>query len=90
MNRAELMDTIAKEADISKALAGRLLDGVIDTVTQTLKKGNSVVLTGFGTFSVARRKARTGRNPRTGREIKIPARKVTKFKAGAKLAKAVR
>ena len=90
MNKGELISAIAKDTGVSKALAGKVLDSVINTVTKTLKKGNKVALAGFGTFSVAKRKARTGRNPQTGREIRIPAKKVAKFKVGVKLAKAVR
>jgi DNA-binding protein HU-beta len=90
MNKAELIDAIAADVGSSKATAGKVLDSIIGTVTKTLKKGNSVALAGFGTFSVAKRKARTGRNPQTGRPIKIAAKKVAKFKAGAKLAKAVK
>ena len=90
MNKGELIDTIAKDTSISKALAGRMLDSCISVVTKSLKKGGRVALAGFGTFSVAKRKARTGRNPQTGRPIKIPAKKVAKFSVGAKLAKAVK
>jgi len=90
MNKGELIDAIAKDVGVSKALAGKLLDSTIDAVTKSLRKGDRVALAGFGTFSVAKRKARTGRNPQTGREIRIPAKKVAKFKAGAKLVKAVK
>jgi DNA-binding protein HU-beta len=90
MNKGELIDFIAEDVGISKALSGKLLDVTMDVVTKALKKGNRVALAGFGTFSVAKRKARTGRNPQTGSAIKIPAKKVARFKAGAKLAKAVK
>jgi DNA-binding protein HU-beta len=90
MNKGELIDMVAKEAGISKALAGRALDSIIAAVTKSLSKGERVALAGFGTFSVSTRKARTGRNPRTGAEIEIPAARVAKFKAGKKLAEAVK
>ncbi len=85
MTKAELVAQMAKDAKISKAAAGKALNGAINAITKALKKGDSVTLVGFGTFSVSRRKARKGRNPQTGKEIKIPARKVAKFKAGAGL-----
>ncbi len=82
MTKAELVEKMAKDVDISKAAAGKSLDSMIDGVIKALKKGNKVSLVGFGTFSVSKRKARTGRNPQTGASIKIPARKVPKFSAG--------
>jgi DNA-binding protein HU-beta len=85
MNKAELIDAIADSADMSKASAGRALDAAIGTITKALKKGDTVTLVGFGTFSVRKRAARTGRNPRTGEEIKIKASKVPGFKAGKAL-----
>jgi DNA-binding protein HU-beta len=85
MNKTELIDHIAQEADISKAAAGRALDAVIGGVKGTLKKGGSVTLVGFGTFAVGKRTARTGRNPRTGAAIKIKAAKVPKFRPGKAL-----
>ncbi|WP_034379419.1 HU family DNA-binding protein [Herbaspirillum sp. CF444] len=85
MNKTELIDHIAKSADISKAASARALDAVIDAVKTTLKKNGSVTLVGFGTFSVGKRAARTGRNPRTGDAIKIKAAKVPKFKPGKAL-----
>lgn len=85
MNKSELIDHIANQADISKAAAGRALEAVIGGVKSTLKKGGSVSLVGFGTFSVSKRAARTGRNPRTGASIKIKAAKVPKFRAGKAL-----
>jgi len=85
VNKSELIDQIAKQADISKAAAGRALDAAIGSVRATLKKGQSVTLVGFGTFSVGKRNARKGRNPRTGAEIKIKAAKVPRFKPGKAL-----
>ncbi|HEX5552645.1 MAG TPA: HU family DNA-binding protein [Chitinophagaceae bacterium] len=82
MNKAELVDKIAKDADITKAQANEALDSFTKSVVTTLKKGDKVTLVGFGTFSVTKRAARVGRNPQTGKEIKIPAKKVAKFKAG--------
>ena len=82
MTKAELLEKAAKDAGISKAAAGKALDSFIDGVVKSVKKGNKVALVGFGTFSVSKRKARTGRNPQTGAPIKIPARKVPKFSAG--------
>ena len=89
MNKGELVDKIAKDAKLSKVQAGRALNSAIDGVMVALRKGGKVTLVGFGTFSVSSRKARTGRNPQTGDPLKIPARKVTKFAAGAELKKAV-
>jgi len=89
MNKAELIDAIAAEAKISKADAGRAVDGFVNATTKALKKGDRVALVGFGSFSVAKRNARTGRNPQTGKTIQIKAKKVAKFKAGAELAKSV-
>ena len=85
MNKADLVAKIAKDADISKATAASAVDSFLSNVTKTLKKNQSVTLVGFGTFSTAKRKARTGRNPQTGQTIKIAARKVPKFKAGKQL-----
>ncbi|WP_049721627.1 HU family DNA-binding protein [Gilvimarinus polysaccharolyticus] len=89
MNKTELIEAIAASADISKAAAGRALDAVVDGVTDSLKKGEQVVLVGFGTFSVKDRAARVGRNPQTGAEIQIAAAKVPSFKAGKALKDAV-
>ena len=89
MNKTELIETIAKTADISKAAAGRALDGMIKAVGVSLKKGQMVTLVGFGTFYVGKRAARSGRNPRTGAAIKIKAAKVPKFRAGKALKDAV-
>ena len=85
MNKSELIEVIARQADVSKAAAGRSLEAVIAAVKTTLKKGDSVTITGFGTFAVTKRKARTGRNPRTGAAIKIKASKVPKFRPGKAL-----
>ena len=85
MNKSELIDHIARQADISKAAAGRALEALIGGVKATLKKNNSVTLVGFGTFSVSKRAARTGRNPRTGAPIKIKSAKVPKFRPGKAL-----
>ena len=85
MNKTELIEAIAKGADISKAAAGRALDTMVASVRSTLKKGGSVTVTGFGTFAAAKRAARTGRNPRTGAAIKIKAARVVKFRPGKSL-----
>ena len=85
MNKAELIDSIAGEAGITKADAKKALDAFINTTSSALKKGDRVALVGFGSFSVSKRAARTGRNPQTGKEIKIAAKNVVKFKAGADL-----
>jgi len=89
MNKAELIDAVADSADISKAAAGRAVDGAISAITNALKKGDTVTLVGFGTFAVRKRQARTGRNPRTGEEISIKASKVPGFKAGKALKDAI-
>jgi DNA-binding protein HU-beta len=85
MNKTELIEHIAKQADISKAAAGRALEATIGAVRTTLKKGGTVALVGFGTFAVTKRAARTGRNPRTGAAIKIKSAKVPKFRPGKAL-----
>jgi DNA-binding protein HU-beta len=82
VNKSDLIEHIATQADLSKAAAGRALDAMTGAVRTTLKKGGSVTITGFGTFAVTKRAARTGRNPRTGAAIKIKAAKVPKFKPG--------
>ncbi len=82
MNKTELVEAIAKQADLSKAKAEAALKAFIETTKKTLKKGGEVQLIGFGTFSVAKRAARTGRNPQTGEAIKIKASKLPKFKPG--------
>jgi DNA-binding protein HU-beta len=89
MTKAELVAKIAKDAKITKAAASKSVDSVVDGITKALKKGDRLILPGFGSFSVAKRKARTGRNPQTGKPIKIAAKKVAKFKAGAALSKSI-
>ena len=85
MNKSDLIEHIARQADISKAAATRALDAIVGGVKTTLKKSGSVTIVGFGTFAVTKRAARTGRNPRTGAAIKIKAAKVPKFKPGKAL-----
>jgi len=82
VNKTELIEHIAAKSDISKAAATRALASIIDAVKKTLKKGDTVTLVGFGTFSVSKRAARVGRNPRTGAALKIKAAKVPRFKPG--------
>ena len=89
MNKGELIDAIASHAKITKADAGRALEATIESIEKSLKKGDRIALVGFGSFTISKRAARTGRNPQTGKEIKIAAKKVVKFKAGADLAKKV-
>lgn len=89
MNKAELVAKLAEDAGITKTQANTAIDSFTEAVAKTLKKGDTVTLVGFGTFSVSKRSARTGRNPQTGAAIKIAAKKVAKFKAGADLSKAV-
>ena len=89
MNKSELIDKVAASADIPKAVAGRALDAVIESITRALQEGESVVLVGFGTFAVKDRAARTGRNPQTGNPIEIAAAKIPGFKAGKALKDAV-
>ena len=90
MTKAEVIAVIAGAADITKAAAAKALDAYIGAVTKTLKKSGKLGLVGFGTFSVVKRKAREGRNPQTGKAIKIPAKKVVKFKAGKELSEKVK
>lgn len=90
MNKAELIDAIASKAEISKVDAKKALDAFVDATANALKKGDRVALVGFGSFSVSSRAARKGRNPQTGKEIKIAAKKVVKFKAGSELASKVK
>ncbi|MFI5218376.1 MAG: HU family DNA-binding protein [Bacteroidia bacterium] len=90
MNKAELVDAMSSEAKINKANATRALNAFLNVTSKSLKKGEKVTLVGFGTFSVAKRAARNGRNPQTGKEIKIAAKRVAKFKAGTELASKVR
>lgn len=90
MNKAQLVEAMASEAKITKAAAKSALDAFVSTTTKALKKGERVALVGFGTFSIAKRAARTGRNPQTGKAIKIAAKRVAKFKAGQELAAKVK
>jgi len=90
MTKAELISKVANEAKITKAAAAQAVDAITETITKDLKKGGKITLTGFGTFSVAKRKARTGRNPQTGQQIQIPASKTPKFIAGKALKEAVK
>jgi DNA-binding protein HU-beta len=89
MNKADLIDRIAAGCGISKTQAASAIDTTVESITGALKKGDRVALIGFGTFSISQRKARNGRNPQTGATIKIAARRVAKFTAGAELKKAV-
>lgn len=89
MNKTELIDSIAGKSGLSKADAAKALDALIESVTEGLSNGDRIALVGFGSWSVEQRGARTGRNPRTGDAIQIPAKKVVKFKAGAGLSNAV-
>ena len=90
MNKGDLIKEIAKKAKITNTQATAALDSFIAGVSNSLKKGDKVTLVGFGTFSVAKRAARNGRNPQTGKPIKIAAKKVAKFKAGSELSKKVK
>jgi len=90
MNKTEFVEAVAKEAKATKVAANEVINAAIEVITKALKKGNAVQLTGFGTFEVVKRAARKGRNPATGKEIKIAASKAPKFKAGAVLKKAVK
>jgi len=90
MTKAELVDVVAKGAKISKASAAKAIDALTEGIKKALKKGDKVTLVGFGTFSVRKRKARTGRNPKTGAEIKIPAVKIPRFSPGKALRQAVK
>ena len=89
MNKSELIDAMAAGADISKAAAGRALDAAVAAITTAVSKGDNVTLVGFGSFKAAKRAARTGKNPKTGAAIKIPATTVPKFSAGASFKAAV-
>jgi DNA-binding protein HU-beta len=89
VNKNDLIEHVAKQADISKAASGRAVDAMIGAIKLTLKKGGTVTLVGFGTFVVAKRAGRTGRNPRTGTAIKIRAAKVPKFRPGKALKDAI-
>ena len=89
MNKTELINQIAESANITKAAAGKVLTGMTDAISDSLQKGENVTLVNFGTFSTSKRSARTGRNPQTGKAIKIPAKTVAKFKAGKNLSDTV-
>ncbi len=89
MNKAELIEAMASKSGLSKADSKKALDAFINSTTGALEKGDRLSLIGFGSFSISNRKARTGRNPRTGKEIQIPAKKVVKFKPGTELANSV-
>ena len=89
MNKAQLIDAIAAKSELTKADAKKALDAFINSTSEALKKGDRVALVGFGSFAVAERQKRTGRNPQTGKEIIIPAKKVVKFKAGSDLSNTV-
>ncbi len=85
MNKAQLIDAMASKSGLTKAEAKKALDAFIDTTSEALKSNDRIALVGFGSFSLSERSARTGRNPQTGKEIQIPAKKVVKFKAGSDL-----
>jgi len=89
MNKTQLIDAVAKDSGLSKVDSSRAIESLLDTVTKTLKKGDEVGITGFGKFSVVKRAARQGVNPRTGERVKIKASKAPKFTAGAGLKQAV-
>jgi len=89
MNKAELIDKVSQAAELNKATAARAVEAMLENIATALKSGDQVTLSGFGTFSVSMRAARTGRNPRTGESINIPASKNPKFKAGKGLKDAV-
>ena len=85
MNKTELIDSVASEAGITKAAATKAIEALVGGIERSLRKGNKVTLVGFGTFGISRRKARTGRNPQTGEEIKIKASKTVGFKPAKEL-----
>ncbi|MBR3660794.1 MAG: HU family DNA-binding protein [Bacilli bacterium] len=85
MKKVELVEAVAKTAGLTKADATRAIDATFGAITKALKKGDKITLIGFGTFGVSKRQARTGRNPQTGAEVKIPARNAVTFKAGTQL-----
>lgn len=89
MNKSELIDAIAENSGLTKADSAKALNGFIDSITEAMKRGDDVVLVGFGTFGVKERAARTGRNPKTGEELQIAASKAVAFKAGKTLKDAV-
>jgi DNA-binding protein HU-beta len=85
MKKVELVEAVATKVGLTKADANRAIDATFEAITKALKKGDKITLVGFGTFGVSRRQARTGRNPQTGAQVKIPARNAVTFKAGAQL-----
>jgi DNA-binding protein HU-beta len=89
MNKSQLIDAVASDSGLSKADCSRAIESLLDTVSRTLKKGDEVIITGFGKFSVVKRAARQGVNPRTGERVKIKASKAPKFSPGATLKQAV-
>jgi DNA-binding protein HU-beta len=89
MNKSQLIDAVASDSGLSKADSSRAIESLLDTVTKTLKKGDEVAITGFGKFSVVKRAARLGVNPRTGEKVKIKASKAPKFSAGASFKNAI-
>ena len=89
MNKAQLIDAISEEAQLSKTEAKKALDAFVNATSKALKEGDRITLVGFGSFSVATRNARVGRNPQTGKEIQIPEKKVIKFKPGSELTESV-
>lgn len=89
MNKADLIEKVAKDCDMTKTFAEQVLNSILSAITDSVAAGDKVSLIGFGTFSVSQRVAREGRNPQTGKTIQISARKVVKFKAGAKLTESI-
>lgn len=90
MNKAQLIDTVATNTKLTKADVNRTIDSVLETITKALKRGDNVNLVGFGNFKIVKRAGRTGRNPKTGEQVKIAPKKVAKFKPGQDLAAAVK
>lgn len=89
MNKADLVNAIAKETSLSKAKSNEVVNAIVESISGTLKSGGKVTLVGFGTFTTSKRNARKGRNPKTGAVINIPAKTVAKFRAGSELSKSV-
>ena len=89
MNKADLVNEIAKETGLTKTKSSEVVDTIVETISNSLKKGDKVTLVGFGTFTTSKRSARKGRNPKTGAEINIPGKTVARFKAGSELTKTV-
>lgn len=90
MNKAQLIESVAKQASVTKVDAENILNYTLDVIKKSVKKGDDVTLIGFGTFTKSKRKARTGRNPQTGKEIKIPAMTVPKFRPGREFKNAIK